>query len=142
MSGDTGNAIGQILGGIFSGGKPSWAGTPGGPNGNNGGNGGNGTPNTPAAPTGFPAAMPGQLEAIAQQLGMGFGSPPGGGDFLSYLNNIYKPMPMPSSSPSDSDKTSKGRSAAQDKYLSDRADRYSEDGRRSTLDLLLERAGY
>ncbi|AWC25363.1 hypothetical protein CO731_04858 [Aminobacter sp. MSH1] len=38
-------------------------------------------------------AMPGQLEALAQQLGSGFGQQPA--DMMSYLQQFYKPMQMP-----------------------------------------------
>lgn len=42
-------------------------------------------------------AMPGQLEAIAQQLGAGFGqSAP---DMMAYLQQFYKPMQVPDYSP-------------------------------------------
>lgn len=42
-------------------------------------------------------SMPGQLEAIAQQLGAGFGqSAP---DMMSYLQQFYKPMQVPDYSP-------------------------------------------
>ncbi|MRX31918.1 hypothetical protein [Aminobacter sp. MDW-2] len=38
-------------------------------------------------------SMPGQLEAIAQQLGAGFGQP--APDMMSYLQQFYKPMQVP-----------------------------------------------
>jgi hypothetical protein len=45
--------------------------------------------------------MPGQLEMIAQQLGMGFGQQPG--DIMAYLQQFNKPVqiaPMPAASAS------------------------------------------
>lgn len=57
------------------------------------GSGGKATGGATPSPTAnqtFPAAMPGQLEAIASQLGAGFGQQPA--DVLSYLNSMYKPV--------------------------------------------------
>lgn len=61
------------------------------------------TSETPAAATPtqpmqtIQPAMPGQLEALAQQLSAGFGqSAP---DMMSYLQQFYKPMQVPDYSP-------------------------------------------
>lgn len=42
-------------------------------------------------------AMPGQLEAIAQQLGAGFGQP--APDMLDYIRQFHRPMQVPDYSP-------------------------------------------
>lgn len=55
--------------------------------------GGTQQPMPGGASGGFPAAMPGQLQDIASQLGQGFGQQPS--DILSYLNQIYRPSSAP-----------------------------------------------
>lgn len=63
-----------------------------------GSSGGNTHPGGIGGPTfSMPAAMPGQLEAIAAQLGMGYGQDAGG--MLSHMNTLYKPMLLPDYSP-------------------------------------------
>ena len=47
--------------------------------------------------TGVPAAMPGQLDALSQQLAMGYGQQPS--DLLSIMNQYYQPMMLPDYGP-------------------------------------------
>jgi len=47
--------------------------------------------------TEVPAAMPGQLDALTQQLAMGFGMDQP--DLLALLNQYYQPMSLPDYSP-------------------------------------------
>ena len=47
--------------------------------------------------TQVPAAMPGQLDALSQQLAMGFGAHPS--DLLALMNQYYQPMQLPDYSP-------------------------------------------
>lgn len=47
--------------------------------------------------TQVPAAMPGQLDALSQQLAMGFGVQPS--DLLALMNQYYQPMQLPDYSP-------------------------------------------
>lgn len=63
---------------------------------------------SPAPIRNFPAAMPGQLEAIAQQLGRGFGQQPA--DVMTYLNSIYKP-PASTTRPASNSETAKPKTA-------------------------------
>lgn len=44
-----------------------------------------------------PAAMPGQLDALSQQLSMGYGQQPS--DLLSLMNQYYQPMQLPDYGP-------------------------------------------
>lgn len=47
--------------------------------------------------TQVPAAMPGQLDALSQQLAMGYGGQPS--DLLAMLNQYYQPMQLPNYAP-------------------------------------------
>lgn len=47
--------------------------------------------------TEVPAAMPGQLDALSQQLAMGYGQQPA--DLLSIMNQYYQPMQLPDYGP-------------------------------------------
>lgn len=47
--------------------------------------------------TEVPAAMPGQLDALSQQLAMGYGQQPS--DLLSLMNQYYQPMMLPDYGP-------------------------------------------
>lgn len=47
--------------------------------------------------TEVPAAMPGQLDALSQQLSMGYGQQPS--DLLSLMNQYYQPMQLPDYGP-------------------------------------------
>jgi len=47
----------------------------------------------------FPAGMPGQMDAIANQLSMGYGGPPA--DIMAMLSAMYKPMTLPALQPFD-----------------------------------------
>lgn len=69
-----------------------------------GGSSKNTTPASPAAATTptqpmqtIQPAMPGQLEALAQQLGAGFGQP--APDMLAYIQQFHRPMQVPDYSP-------------------------------------------
>lgn len=62
-----------------------------------------------------PAAMPGQLDALSQQLAMGYGQQPS--DLLSLMNQYYQPMQLPNYSAdagpvAPSDKSSGGTGTA------------------------------
>lgn len=62
-----------------------------------------------------PAAMPGQLDALSQQLAMGYGQQPV--DLLSLMNQYYQPMQLPNYSAdagpvAPSDKSSGGTGTA------------------------------
>lgn len=59
--------------------------------------------------TEVPAAMPGQLDALSQQLAMGYGQQPA--DLLSLMNQYYQPMMLPDYGPNAAPVTAKNDKA-------------------------------
>lgn len=57
--------------------------------------------------TQVPAAMPGQLDALSQQLAMGYGGQPS--DLLAMLNQYYQPMQLPNYAPNAGPVMEKGK---------------------------------
>lgn len=59
--------------------------------------------------TEVPAAMPGQLDALSQQLAMGYGQQPS--DLLGLMNQYYQPMQLPDYGPNASQAGETGTSS-------------------------------
>jgi len=57
--------------------------------------------------TQVPAAMPGQLDALSQQLAAGFGGQPA--DLLALMNQYYQPMQLPNYAPNAGPVMEKGK---------------------------------
>lgn len=79
--------------------------------------------------TEVPAAMPGQLDALSQQLAMGYGQQPS--DLLSLMNQYYQPMQLPDYGPNAAPvygKDSKSGGGGLGDILSTHGQHYNSDG--------------